>query len=752
MIARKTGAWGLFFIMVLIAAALTAAACGRPASELPGPDPRVVSAFTGGIIPRNGEIELVFTEEQDTSKPLHAGFLRIKPAVKGALAWKNNYTLVFTPGSLLPAVQRYEVTVEGKTLGMPSFGFSVTTSPAMVEVSLDPVTVNEEGAALVSGTLSVDEGEEISRVERVISSPDLGKPRWTHEGGMHRFAFAAVRREAGGRTVPVLWDGSALGSKEKGSLPVRIPGAATFEAVDCRIRERGVLEVTFSAPLKPDQDLRGFVSLSGDTNIRYSIEGNLVKIFGVQGSDGVGPGAELLIQDLTDIDGNVLAVPVQYRVPDSWELPEIRFAGTGTILPGSQGSTMVIETRNVTGALVEAFRIYGDNMIQFLQVNSLDGDKELQRVGEPEWTGTFDFAWKAADQNRWIRRGIDLSEIARKFPDGMFHLRVSFRRRHVRYECTASHEDFSALEFPDDTFPAFESGGEQSYWDYWEDNRTYDWYRYRKDPCHPAFYAPYGDHNITKGRNVLVSDLGLLAKRSLDGNWFAAASNIRTAQPLADLDVDILNYQGRLLGRAKTGRDGIAAFPPSALASGTPAFIYARSPAGRAWLKINDSLAMAVSHFDVSGNRPVNELRGLIYGERGVWRPGDDIFLTFLLSDPAGTLPADHPVSFELEDPRGRVTGQRTFTSSVDGFYPIKASTSMDAPTGDWTARVRVGGRVFSRNIKVETVMPNRLKMVLDFGDRPYLESGARPVALEAAWLYGAPAPGLRADVSVSFG
>jgi uncharacterized protein YfaS (alpha-2-macroglobulin family) len=750
MTARKQRFQGLFFMVVLIAAALTA--CARKASELPGPDPLTVSALTGGVIPRNGEIELVFTEGQDTSKPLHAGFLRIKPAVKGSLSWKNNYTLVFTPNSLLPAGRRYEVTAGDKTSGIAPFAFAFETSPAMVEVSLDPVAVNEGGDALVSGFVSADEGEETGRVEKIVSSPELGKPRWTHEEGKHRFAFAPVKRDAGGRTVSVRWDGNALGSKEKGTLPVRIPGNASFEAMDCRIRERGVLEITFSAPLKPDQDLRGFISLSGDTNIRYSIEGNVVKIFGVQGTDGVGPGAALSIQDLADIDGNVLAVPVQYQVPDSWELPEIRFTGTGTILPGSQGSTMVLETRNVTGVLVEAFRIYGDNMIQFLQVNALDGNSELNRVGEPEWTRAFDFDWNAADQNRWVRRGLDLSEIARKFPDGMFHIRVSFRRRHVRYECTASHGDFSQLQFAGDDFLPFTGRGEQSYWDYWGGSYNYDWYRYRKDPCHPAFYISFGDHNITVGRNVLVSDLGLLAKRALDGSWFAAVSNIRTAQPLADVDIDILNYQGRLLGRVKTGRDGIALFPPSALAAGTPAFIYARSALGRAWLKINDSLAMAVSHFDVSGDRPVNELRGLIYGERGVWRPGDDIFLTFLLSDPAGTLPADHPVTFELEDPRGRVTVQRTFTSSVDGFYPVNAATSIDAPTGDWTARVRVGGRVFNKNIKIETVMPNRLKMDLDFGDKAYLESRARQVSLEAAWLYGAPAPGLKADVSVSFG
>jgi uncharacterized protein YfaS (alpha-2-macroglobulin family) len=750
MTVNRKGPRAVFVIVVLIAAGLGIGACNRESSKIPGPDPQIVSALTGGIIPRNGEIEVVFTGEQDSSKPLSSSFLRIKPAVKGALSWKNNYTLVFTPASLLLASQRYEVTVENKAAGILPFTFAFETRPPLMEVTLEPVRVDNGGNVLVSGILSADEGEDAGHIERVINSPELGKPQWTHEEETHRFAFKPAKRESAGRTVSVLWDGSALGSKDRGSLPVRIPGSGAFEAMDFRVRDRGVLEVTFSAPLKPDQDLRGFISLSGDTNIRYSIDGNVVKIFGAQGAEGVSPGAELLIQDLADVDGNVLVSPVQYRVQDGWELPEARFTGSGTILPTSQGSTMVIETRNLTGVLVEAFRVYGDNMIQFLQVNSLGGTNELVRVGEPEWTRAFDFDWSAADQNRWVRRGLDLSELARKYPDGMFHIRVSFRRRHIRYECTASHGDFSQLQFPDDSFPAFGGNAEQSYWNYWENNRTYDWYRYRKDPCHPAFYASYGDHNITVGRNVLTSDLGLLAKRSLDGTWFVAASNIKTAQPLADTDIDILNYQGRLLSRVKTGRDGIAAFP--ALQSpGTPAFVYARGAPGRAWLKINDSLAMAVSHFDVSGDQPANDLRGLIYGERGVWRPGDDIFLTFLLSDPAGTLPADHPVSFELEDPRGRITGQRTFTSSVDGFYPITASTSVDAPTGDWTARVRVGGRVFNRNIKVETVMPNRLKMDLNFGDKGYLESKSRPVSLEAAWLYGAPAPGLKADVSVSF-
>ncbi|MDR1178283.1 MAG: alpha-2-macroglobulin, partial [Spirochaetaceae bacterium] len=712
------------------------------AAGLKAPDPQKVAALTGGRIERNSPIELRFTEKQDITAPFSANAFRLVPRAEGSLSWKDAYTLVFTPQRALRANTRYRAEVR---LGTP-FAFTFETQPPLLEISFDPVRIDEDGNVFISGALRAEQGAPLSRVEDVVRASELGAAVWTHEGDTHSFSFGGQRRLDTERTVAVSWNGRRLGSKEKGFATFRIPRAGSFEVMDIRQSGPGVLEVSFSSPLKEDQDLRGFVSLSGSSPLRYAIDGNIARIFG---GGEIPPGTGLSIQGLQDSRGIYLAEPVQYRTGENWELPELRFTGSGTVLPSSQGSTMVVETKNLSGLLVEAFEIHGDNMIQFLQVNSLDGTRELDRVGEPVWVRAFDFEWREGDRNRWVRRGLDLSGLAERYPDGMFHIRISFRRRHVHYVCTSGHADFSGLDFPPDTFPAFSSeGGEKSYWDGYEHNRrdNYDYYRYRNDPCHPAFYEPYYDHDITKGRNVLVSDLGLLAKRGLDGTYLVAARDLRTTGPAAGADIELVNYQGSVLGAVKTGPDGTAAIS----GSGAAAFVRAKSNGNRAYLKINDSLALAVSHFDVSGDRPSSGVKGLIYGERGVWRPGDTIYLTFLLSDPAFSLPENHPVSFELEDPRGRITEQRTYTSSVDGFYPIAVSTSRDAPTGDWTARVRVGGSVFNKSIKIETVMPNRLKMDLDFPGG-YLEAAPVETFLSAAWLYGAPAPNLKADVSVTF-
>jgi hypothetical protein len=85
----------------------------------------------------------------------------------------------------------------------------------------------------------------------------------------------------------------------------------------------------------------------------------------------------------------------------------------------------------------------------------------------------------------------------------------------------------------------------------------------------------------------------------------------------------------------------------------------------------------------------------------------------------------------------------------VGGVYYFGTATDENAMTGDWSARVRVGGSMFTKNLKVETVKPNRLKIKLDFEDLITSESNTSGV-LKATWLHGAKAGGLRASVKAT--
>jgi len=112
------------------------------------------------------------------------------------------------------------------------------------------------------------------------------------------------------------------------------------------------------------------------------------------------------------------------------------------------------------------------------------------------------------------------------------------------------------------------------------------------------------------------------------------------------------------------------------------------------------------------------------------------------------TLPKDHPVQFELYNPTGQLYYRTTQTKSVDGFYSFHTATSTGSPTGNWDAKVKVGGAIFEKSLRVETIMPNRLKVNLSFGNEAELVKGSSTNGtLSAQWLFGGIAQNLKAKV-----
>ena len=192
-------------------------------------------------------------------------------------------------------------------------------------------------------------------------------------------------------------------------------------------------------------------------------------------------------------------------------------------------------------------------MPQFLQVNPLDGEQELQRVGRVVWTKTLSLDLTADKENRWLPVGLDVQPLLAKSPGGMYRLTLSFRRPHVAWPCEAG----SAAAEPERPAPGADEGQEQSYWDSWAESEAGDWdqrFENRDNPCHPAYYQRFYDHDIRAARNVLVSDLGLMAKAGEDDAVVVFVTDLRTTDPVAGAEVTLLDYQQQTLATARTDR------------------------------------------------------------------------------------------------------------------------------------------------------------------------------------------------------
>ncbi len=143
----------------------------------------------------------------------------------------------------------------------------------------------------------------------------------------------------------------------------------------------------------------------------------------------------------------------------------------------------------------------------------------------------------------------------------------------------------------------------------------------------------------------------------------------------------------------------------------------AKKDTERGYLKLDDGSSLPLGRFDVKGEEVQQGMKGFLYGERGVWRPGDSLFLTFMLEDKEGKLPPNHPVMLELYNPKRPAVQAYEPARRPQWVLQFHTATDADAPTGSWLAKVKAGGATFTKNIRIETVKPNRLKVRLDFGE-----------------------------------
>ncbi|MBN2353829.1 MAG: alpha-2-macroglobulin [Spirochaetales bacterium] len=764
---KKTMRNALIRAGLFAAAILVVASCAPKEFKPSTPDSSILSGFTTGVVSASSSIVFRFVNEIATADrinvPVKDSYFAFDPGIDGVTAWSDTHTLEFRPNQKLKSGQKYLCRLFlGKVLkneAAGEFRFIVNVIEQNFELTLDNLRITDRRQTknlVLPGAIQTADAAAGEDVEKIIAAAQEGKSlaiEWTHaaNNNRHEFVITGVTRRDAASAVTVSFDGRSIGAEKNGTTTVDVPSIKNFEVLGVspvKDHEQYV-EVTFSDPVKPGQDLRGLISIAGQPNLRFQIDSNVVRIYNLSNWPAevnvtVRPG-------IANTFGDPLRKGASEKVVFQMLEPQVKFLGKGTILPTTNGLTLPIESCNVKAVTVEAVYVYEDNMEQFFQVNRYYETREMARVGRPVWKQIVSLNWDSAKRNRWVRSGLDLTELTRKYPKGLYRLTISFTHDQVDYPCAGQ----PGAEFPESKegtggYDFGQGMQDSSYWDYYEsgDYNYWDYYNQRKNPCHPAYYFPYNDHNVSISRNVLISDIGLIAKKGPDNTLLVIATDIKTAAPLSGVSLDVLNYQKQSMVKGGTDANGLSTLA----CNGVPYLLVASKDDQKGYLRLDPATSLSVSQFDVAGEASRKGLKGFIYGERGVWRPGDPIYLTFILLDTLKTLPANHPVILKLINPRGQTAKTVTQTISENGFYHFKLQTDPESPTGDWLARIMVGGETFEKALKIETIMPNRLKISLDFGANvKYLSSGVLSAKLAAAWLHGAPAGGLKAEVKASF-
>ncbi len=763
--SRKLIVGGARALVLLVLVLLALGGCKRKEEATPAAKEaklqqwsQYVSEYTGGLVSKKAKLRVRFVNDvlpQEQVGQSAASRVTIEPKVPFEAMFESPREFVISPREKLASGQEYRIEVKADGLtGIPAelrtFEFKIAVIRQefeILETGLSPAP-SGDGSMVLRGTLDTADVEEPEAVEKVLTATFLGQTlpvAWQHnvDGRHHEFTVSGIQRQKEAASLQLTWDGKPMGVDLRGDRSVEVPPRDLFKVTGIRAvqGENRYVVVQFSDHVDPRQNLRGLVQLnSGRFTTR--VEGNLIKLF----PDNTPAGEVRVTVDgaVRSSGGQRLGEKAEASLTFSSEKPQVRFVGKGVILPENDRLTIPIEAVNVKSVQVTAFQVYEKNLGQFLQTNKLDGSTELTRVGRTLWRKTIPLS--GVDLGKWNRYSLDASELLRAHPGSLFRLTLTLNRGNSVYACS---EEAGQVPLPaeeplsnDEDLKVNESSG----WDFAEDyygGQHASWAD-RRDPCKDAYYR-FGE-GVRDSRNFLASNLGLIAKQGSGDRVRVTTTDLKTGQPLAGVQVTLLNFQNRPIGKGTSDAQGLV----TVAASGVPFYLFAEKEGQKGYLKLSAGNALPVSHFDVGGQKVDKGVKGTLYGERGVWRPGDDIFLTFVLQDREEAIPANHPVTLELYNPKGQLIQSVTNTTPVGDFYPFRLKTAETDLTGDWNAKARLGGMTFEKSLKIETVVPNRLKVELDFGGEVIYRS-AKPLkaTLFGQWLHGATASGLKADVSV---
>jgi len=722
-----------------------------------------IYAYTSGVVAKTTPIRTRFTQDvvstEEVGTTVRANVFSISPSVAGTAIWEDTRTILFKPTDALASAKTYQVTIALNQLFADAAGkasqfvFDFATKELRFDVALkglQSASRNDLSKQQLTGEVDISDLANKDLVEKSLRASQNGRElpiTWqpSPRGTVYEFVVEGISRGENSSEVELSWDASPLNVKEVGKQQIEVPALNNFKvlnAVAVSESDPHIL-INFSDPLASPQTFDGLVTIRNyDNSFRYVVDGNRLRVYP---SNRLAGTQKMTVRSgIKNVKGTKIKNNSTWNVSIADTEPSVRLVGQGTIVPNSNGLILPFEAVSLKAVDVEIFKIYDNNILQFLQTNQLDGDYELERVGEIILQEKINLKELAPNANtaEWTRYALDLSDMIGKDPYAIYQVRIGFRKAYSDFTCTADAKETSdELTLMDNPFD--KNGEVKSIWgDYYGIEGRYpdfNW-RQRDDPCFPAYY----NYERFAKRNLIASDLGIITKRGKDNSVLVAVSDIKTTLPMPEVKVDFYNYQQQLIASTATDAEGLATIDLTE----EPFAVIASRSGQKGYLKMMDGYSLSLSRFDVAGVVSQKGLKGFIYGERGVWRPGDSIFLNFILEDKEGKLPANHPISFELVNPRGQVQQQWTTSSNIKKMYPIATATDAAAPTGNWLAKVAVGGAKFTKQIKVETVKPNRLKINLDFGKETLQASDEKLKGdLQVMWLHGAPAQNVKVKV-----
>jgi uncharacterized protein YfaS (alpha-2-macroglobulin family) len=275
------------------------------------------------------------------------------------------------------------------------------------------------------------------------------------------------------------------------------------------------------------------------------------------------------------------------------------------------------------------------------------------------------------------------------------------------------------------------------------------------------------EQTLCDQRVVLITDLGLVAKRGANGEQDLYVMSFRSGKPVEGAAISLLGKNGMPIFSEVSGVDGHVHFPSA------ETFIQEREPTTYTVKKDGDfsflpyerhDRRMNLSRFDTGGvfnSEEFNSLQGYIFSDRGIYRPGEQLRLGMVVRKNGWVpLPQGLPLELVITDPRNKEVLKKAVSFDASGFAELRWDSNSGGATGTYQASLHLMGankgdrlaQIGVVSFRIDEFQPDRLNV------KSEIVGGAEMVTVPhdakakvtVRNLFGSPAAGTIAQAEIT--
>jgi len=252
----------------------------------------------------------------------------------------------------------------------------------------------------------------------------------------------------------------------------------------------------------------------------------------------------------------------------------------------------------------------------------------------------------------------------------------------------------------------------------------------------------------------LVTDLALTVKRS-ESDLLVWVNTLSTAQPVAGATVAVLSRANQQVLSGTSDANGLAHFTGVNWSPDKQPYAVAATRGDDTGIVQVEETRLDDSDLD-TGGRPylADGYEAFVYSDRGIYRPGSQVFLRALVRDASQVPGQAFPVQFRIQRPDGRL--YKTLAAKLNNWG--SAEVALDVPshalTGRYAVDLRLPGSeasLGSHTFQVEEFLPDRMKVAITVPEGRRRAGDELAFRVRATHLFGAPAAGRQVEARCEF-